>query len=71
MLNMDWSIYSNYRVIYKLDGVHRLIDSWDRRGQVEALTSTATVFAPARGDAAGQKLRGANAGVLLPAFAEF
>ena len=28
---MDWSIYSNYRLIYKLDGVHRLIHSWDRR----------------------------------------
>ena len=27
---MDWSIYSNYRLIYKLDGVHRLIHSWDR-----------------------------------------
>ena len=27
---MDWSIYSNYRLIYKLDGVHRLFHSWDR-----------------------------------------
>ena len=27
---MDWSIYSKYRLIYKLDGVHRLIHSLDR-----------------------------------------
>ena len=27
---MDCSIYSNYRLIYKLDGVHCLIHSWDR-----------------------------------------
>ena len=24
------AFYSNYRLIYKLDGVHRLIHSWDR-----------------------------------------